>query len=127
MLQNLDQAFQFIQEFTGFVSPGALAIFVLGFFWKKATANGALLAALGTFIFSVIFKFATPELPFMDRMGIVFLLCVLVMVVTAYLEGNKPSAKAIVINREMFKTTTKFKISATIIVLILAVIYTIWW
>lgn len=127
MLQNLDQAFQFIQDFTGFVSPGALAIFVLGFFWKKATANGALLAALGTFIFSVIFKFATPDLPFIDRMGIVFLLCVLVMVVTAYLEGNKPSAKAIVINREMFKTTTKFKISATIIVLILAVIYTIWW
>ena len=127
MLQNLDQAFQFIQEFTGFVSPGALAIFLLGFFWKKASANGALLAALGTFIFSVLFKFLTPSLPFMDRMGIVFLLCVLVMVVTAYIEGAKPSEKAITITPDMFKTTTKFKISAALIVIILTVIYTIWW
>lgn len=127
LLQNLDQAFQFIQEFTGFVSPGALAIFLLGFFWKKASANGALLAALGTFIFSTIFKFATPDLPFMDRMGLVFILCVLVMVVTSYVEGAKPSDKAITIHRDLFKTTTKFKVSAVIITLILIVIYAIWW
>ncbi len=127
MLQNLDQAFQFIQEFTGFVSPGALAIFLLGFFWKKASANGALLAALGTFVFSLIFKFLTPSIPFMDRMGIVFILCVLVMVVTSYIEGGKPSDKAITVNRDMFRTTTRFKISAAIIVLILIVIYTVWW
>lgn len=63
----------------------------------------------------------------MDRMGIVFLLCVLVMVVTAYIEGAKPSEKAITITPDMFKTTTKFKISAALIVIILTVIYTIWW
>jgi SSS family solute:Na+ symporter len=127
MLQNLDQAFQFIQEFTGFVSPGALAIFLLGFFWKKASANGALLAALGTFVFSVALKFLAPSIPFMDRMGIVFILCSLVMIVTAYAEGSKPSDKALKITPDMFKTTTKFKVSAVIICLILTVIYTIWW
>lgn len=127
MLQNLDQAFQFIQEFTGFVSPGALTIFLLGFFWKRATANGALLAALGTFIFSWIFKLLLPTLPFMDRMGLVFIICVLIMVIAAFVEKAKPSDKAIVINREMFKTTTKFKVSAVIIVVILTIIYATWW
>lgn len=127
MLQNLDQAFQFIQEFTGFVSPGALAIFLFGFFWKKATANGALLAALGTFVFSTLFKIFTPELPFMDRMGIVFLLCSLVIILTSFIEGNKTSDKAIKITPDLFQTSTKFKISAILITLILVVIYTVWW
>lgn len=72
MLSGLDQAFQYIQEFTGFISPGALAIFLAGFFYRKATANGALAAALGTFIFSLLLKFLCPGLPWMDRMGIVF-------------------------------------------------------
>ena len=127
MLQNLDQAFQFIQEFTGFVSPGALAIFLLGFFWKRATANGALLAALGTFVFSFILKVATPELPFMDRMMIVFFICVLVMVISAYIEKKPESAKSIVLEKGMFNTGIGFKITSLVIIAILILIYTIWW
>ena len=127
MLQNLDQAFQFIQEFTGFVSPGALAIFLLGFFWKRATANGALLAALGTFVFSFILKVATPELPFMDRMMIVFFICVLVMVISAYIEKKPESAKSIVLEKGMFNTGIGFKITSLVIIAILIFIYTIWW
>lgn len=75
MLSGLDQAFQYIQEFTGFVSPGALSIFLAGFFYKRATANGALAAALGSFVFSFGLKFLFPGLPWMDRMGLVFLMC----------------------------------------------------
>ncbi len=127
MLQNLDQAFQFIQEFTGFVSPGALAIFLLGFFWKRATANGALLAAFGTFAFSLLLKWGMPELPFMDRMGIVFILCVMVMVVSALVEKSTSSKKSIVLSTELFTTTRGFKVAAIIIVLVLTTIYTIWW
>jgi len=127
MLQNLDQAFQFIQEFTGFVSPGALAIFLLGFFWKRATANGALLAALGTFVFSFILKVATPEIPFMDRMMIVFFICVLVMVISAYIEKKPESAKSIVLEKGMFNTGIGFKITSLVIIAILIFIYTIWW
>ena len=81
MLSGLDQAFQYIQEFTGFVSPGALAIFLAGFFYKRATANGALAAAVGSFLFSFGLKFLCPELPWMDRMGIVFLMCCALIVV----------------------------------------------
>ncbi len=127
MLQNLDQAFQFIQEFTGFVSPGALAIFLLGFFWKRATSNGALLAAVGTFVFSAAFRYFMPELPFMDRMGIVFILTVLLMVASAYIEKKPVSDKVIQIDKEQFRTGSGFKLASLVIIIILSVIYIMWW
>ena len=121
MLQNLDQAFQFIQEFTGFVSPGALAIFLLGFFWKKATSNGALLAAIGTFVFSAAFRYFMPELPFMDRMGIAFLLCILLMVLSALIERKPISEKGIKIDKMQFNTAAGFKIASLFIIIVLTV------
>lgn len=125
-LQNLDQAFQFIQEFTGFVSPGALAIFLLGFFWRRATANGALLAALGTFAFSLAAKLLLPSLPFLDRMLVVFFLCVAVMVVSAWLE-KAPATAVAHFERGMFATTARFKIISAAIVAVLVIIYSAWW
>lgn len=125
-LQNLDQAFQFIQEFTGFVSPGALAIFLLGFFWPRADARGALWAALGTFVFSLAAKLLLPGMPFMDRMLLVFLLCVLVMVLSSFL-GKKRLVNAPITEPGMFTTTRAFKLIAIGIIAVLAVIYTAWW
>ena len=75
LLGNFDQAFQYIQEFTGFFTPGIVIIFVLGMFWKGATVYGALAAAIGSAVLSLVFKLAWPELPFMDRVGLVFLIC----------------------------------------------------
>lgn len=127
MLSGLDQAFQYIQEFTGFISPGALSIFLAGFFYKKATANGALLSALGSFVFSILMKYIFPELPWMDRMGIVFLLCCTLIWLSALIEGKGVSEKAIQINSNLFKTSRSFNISAGIICIILFVFYYIWW
>ncbi|MDD4848005.1 MAG: sodium/sugar symporter [Bacteroidales bacterium] len=128
LLKNLDQAFQFIQEFTGFVSPGALAIFLAGFFYKKATSNGALAAAISTFVFSLAFKFLLPTVPFMNRMGIVFLLCMLVIWIFAIFEKQKAkSFDAFVIDKSLFKTTNGFKIGSAIIIAILIFLYIIWW
>ena len=126
-LSNLDQAFQYIQEFTGFISPGALAIFLAGFFYKKATANGALAAALGTFVFSLLFKVFMPNLPFMDRMGIVFLLSLLLIWIFARIEGNKIHEKAITISSGMFKTSKAFFIGSIGVVVILIIFYSLWW
>lgn len=126
-LGTLDQAFQFIQEFTGFVSPGALAIFVLGFFWKKANANGAIAAALGTFIFSLLLLWLLPEISFIDRMGYVFLLCVLVMVIIGLLQPNTQKSKTIEIDRSMFHTTLLFKILSLGILILLSIIYYLFW
>jgi len=108
MLTTLDQAFQYIQEFTGFISPGALAIFLTGFFYKKASSNGALLAAIGTFVFSTAMKLAFPGLPWMDRMLIVFFLCMLTVFVTALVERKGLSKKAIVVTPGLFKTSHTF-------------------
>jgi len=126
-LMNLDQAFQYIQEFTGFVSPGALAIFLAGFFYKKATANGALAAAIGTFVFSLLFKMFMPMLPLLDRMGIVFLLCLFLIWVFAIIEVNKVHDKAITISFEMFKTSKAFVIGSIGVIAILFLFYSLWW
>jgi len=127
LLKNLDQAFQYIQEFTGFVSPGALAIFLMGMFWKRATSNGALTAAIGTFVLSFAFKFLLPELPFMDRMGIVFILSILLIVIVSFFEGFKISEKAIKTDKTLFSTSLGFKIAAVIIILILVFLYSFFW
>lgn len=127
LLGNLEQAFQFIQEFTGFVSPGALAIFVMGFFWKRAEAKGALAAAAGTFVFSLLIKFVFPEVSFIDRMAYVFVLCVLLMVVMGFLSGKKEDDRCIEIDRTLFRTTTLFKVLSVVILLVLAAIYYKFW
>ncbi len=127
LLSGLDQAFQYIQEFTGFISPGALSIFLAGFFYKRATANGALLAAIGSFVFSGLLKYIQPELPWMDRMGIVFILCSLTIIISALIEKRGVSEKSINITFDLFKTTKSFNIAACIIIIILAAFYTIWW
>jgi len=142
--------FQYIQEYTGFVSPGIFAMFLLGFFWKKTTSNAALFATIGGFILSIIFKvspafidleflyqygFAVPnaegvyEIPFIDRMGFVFVICVIMMYIITKLElgmkGTNP--KGLEIDASMFKTSTGFAVGALIIVGILAALYTIYW
>ncbi len=127
VLSNLDQAFQYIQEFTGFVSPGALAIFLAGFFYKRATSNGALAAALGTFVFSGLFYWLVPGLPFMDRMGIVFLMCLGLIVLFALIENKPVDNMKVSYPKELFKTTTAFKVGAAGIIAILVFLYAIWW
>lgn len=95
-LARLDQAFQYIQEYTGFISPGVLAIFVLGLFWKRATATAALWSALLSIPLSTGLKVLAPQVPFMDRMLYVFLLSVGLIVVLSLVEGKgRESAKAI--------------------------------
>jgi len=141
--------FEFIQEYTGFVSPGILAMFLLGFFWKKTTSNAALFATVGGFAFSVFFKFlpnfmdlsflsqfnfskanadGVYEIPFLDRMGFVFIISVIGMVLISLIEnkrGVKP--KGLEIDKSMFKMKPGFAVGALIVCGILAALYTIFW
>ena len=75
-----DQAFQIIQEYSGFVYPGVVVIFGLGLLWKRASGTAAVVAAIGTFAFSVLFKFMFPEVPFLLRMGYVFIALVILFI-----------------------------------------------
>jgi len=127
-LGQLDQAFQFIQEYTGFISPGVFAIFFFGVFWKKTTSNAALVGASLSIPLSVVLKVVFPALPFIDRMGWVFVVLAVLMIVISLVEGKgKDHPKSIDISAELFKTSTGFKIGAILIVGIIAALYTIFW
>nr|MBC8194012.1 sodium/glucose cotransporter [FCB group bacterium] len=126
-LSSLEQAFQFIQEFTGFISPGIFAIFIFGLFWKKATANSAVWAAVLTIPLSLAIKLLIPALPFLNRMGVVFLILSAIVVVITLIEKKGVSAKAIKIDKDLFHTDTIFNVGSIGIFAILAVLYTIWW
>ncbi|RWY54290.1 sodium/sugar symporter [Mucilaginibacter gilvus] len=142
--------FQFIQEYTGFVSPGIFAMFILGFFWKKASSNAALFATIGGFAFSVFFKFLPKmvdlsslalsgfstknaesglyEIPFLDRMGFVFIICVAGMVIISLIDAAKgKETNGLEIDAKMFKTSNAFAVGAMLICGILVALYTIFW
>jgi len=126
LLGQFDQAFQYIQEFTGFFTPGIVVLFVLGMFWKKTTANAGLAAALGSFVFSLALKYAWPELPFMDRVGVVFIACLILSIGVSLFE-NKQQAQAINLSDVDFKTSNGFNIATAAVIAILIAFYTTWW
>ena len=80
LMGGIDQAFQFIQEYSAFVYPGVVVIFGLGLLWKRASGTAAVVCAIGTFAFSIIYKFAFPEMPFLVRSGVVFITLVILFV-----------------------------------------------
>lgn len=134
-LRSLDQAYQFIQEYVGFVSPGVLAIFLLGFFWKRTTAQAAMAGALLTIPVSTVLKFLPvwtsgwfPDYPFLDRMTITFVTVAVVMLLISWLFPQKENEKAIIeVDLKWFRVNTGFVIGSVIILGILAALYTVFW
>jgi len=126
-LSSLEQAFQFIQEFTGFISPGIFAIFIFGLFWKKATANSALWAAVLTIPLSLGIKAFIPGLPFLNRMGVVFLILSTIVIGITLIESKGDDAKAIKVEKGLFHTDNIFNVGAIGIFAILAVMYIRFW
>jgi SSS family solute:Na+ symporter len=93
-LKTLDQVFQYIQMVTGFVYPGVVVVFGLGLFWKQITNKAALWTAIFTLPTGVFFYIVTPDVPFILRMGYVFMiLCVLASVISFVDRGAKISSK----------------------------------
>ena len=127
LLGNFDQAFQYIQEFTGFFTPGIVVIFLLGMFWKRTTSLAALTAAVGSAVFSFGFKMLWPELPFIDRVGLVFLICTAVAVVISMLQTSQPHPGSVELSDINFKTSRGFEVAGVAVALILAALYTTWW
>lgn len=125
LLGQFDQAFQYIQEFTGFFTPGIVVIFLLGLFWPKANANGALAAAIGSAIFSFLLKVFWPQLPFIDRVGLVFILCLTLAVILAVV--GKPQQQAYEDTHVSYHTSTSFNIASVAIILLVAALYATWW
>lgn len=127
LLGNFSQAFQFIQEFTGFFTPGIVVLFVLGMFWQRTTASAALAAALGSFILSLAGKLFWPELPFMDRVGLVFLACVALAVIISLTAKSGVGKEAADIRDINFSTSRSFNTASVGVILILIALYATWW
>ena len=127
LLGNFDQAFQYIQEFTGFFTPGIVAIFLLGIFWSRMSANAALLAALGSAMLSFVLKLGWPALPFIDRVGWVFVLCVALAVVVSLWGPARADEQAVDLTDIRFSTSQGFNVAAFAVMLILAGLYITWW
>ena len=119
-LGSLGQVFQFIQEYTGVVSPGILAVFLMGLFYKKATNNAAILGVLISIPIAMYFKIAPDSwfivnIPFMHQMLITCLGTIFIIFAISYVEGNKDNPKAIHLSKELFKTSTTFNDTNTIV------------
>lgn len=137
ILGGIDQVFQFIQEYTGLVSPGILAIFILGLFWKKTTARAAVIGALVSIPIAFYLKFGPqiwennilfPNLPFMHQMSITFLTTCLIMIGIS-LNQNKggDDVKGIEIKKGFFKTDKTYNVLSYSVIIMLIVLYTIFW
>ncbi len=126
-LKVLEQAYQFIQEYSSFITPGVFAIFFFGMFWKRATSTAALTTALLTIPLSTAFKFWLPEIPFLNRMGIAFLILSAVMIIISLTSKNKNNQGQIEIEMPSFNLSRSFIVGATIICGILVALYIAFW
>jgi SSS family solute:Na+ symporter len=126
-LKTLSQAFQFIQEYTGFVTPGVVVIFLFGLFWKRATARSARWAALLTIPLSLGFKLLLPQLAFLNRMGLVFVALSLVVIAITLSEKNERDPKAIEIDSKTFQTDRTFNIGAIGVLGVVVALYLVFW
>ena len=128
LLGNFDQAFQYIQEFTGFFTPGIVAIFLLGLASPRVSANGALGAAIGSAVFSLLGKLLFPEVPFMDRVAIVFFLGIFTAVVISLCTQVTSEEGALVDGSFLEQpTSSSFNLMSCLVVLIVGSFYYAWW
>jgi solute:Na+ symporter, SSS family len=138
LLGNSDQAFQFIQEFSGFFTPGITVIFLLGLFWKRATEAGAIVAAVASVLLSYLLKIGIPSpllpdglnaylFPFMNRMMFVFGASLLLAILVSLLVRGRGDANRVTMEGVTFRTSAAFNIAGLGVILILIALYATWW
>ncbi|UPZ34744.1 sodium/solute symporter [Sphingobacterium sp. PCS056] len=128
LLSNLDQGFQFIQEFTGFITPGVLAIFLMGILTKWTTSNAAIGGALSTFFYSILFKNVwLDQMPFMNRILVVFVCTVITMTVISVFDKKRKKQQELILEKEMFVVSDLFKVVSLLIIGVLTALYIVFW
>lgn len=128
LLGGIDQAFQYIQEYTGLVSPGILAVFLLGLFWKKTNAKGAIIGVVLSIPFALFLKLMPLGMPFLDQMMYTFMFTTVVIgLMSLTSTKTDDSAGAIVLTDKTFKTQSGFNIASYAIMIILCVLYAVFW
>jgi solute:Na+ symporter, SSS family len=141
--------FTYIQKYTGFISPGVFAMFLLGMFWKRTTGAAAVVGVITGVAFCLFFNEYAPavfgnntwfytayptihdgktvyEIPFLIAMGLSFFFTVFIMVVMS-LAGPKINAKAFLLDKTMFKLSPKIVSLIVVILLLLTALYVKFW
>lgn len=93
LLGGLDQAFQYIQEYSGFIYPGIIIVFGLGLLWKRASSKAAIWTAILTIPMGVLFKVCLPDMPFQLRAGYIFIILLVFFVLVTYLDNKYVSTE----------------------------------
>ncbi len=128
VLGNIPQMFQYIQEYTGLVSPGILAVFLMGIFWKKTTNKSAIVGVLSSIVVALLLKASIVDLPFLDQMFYTLIITiVIIMGVSLTTSDNVEDPKGIDLTAKIFKTDSVFNVSAYVLLIILAFLYTVFW
>ncbi len=127
LLGGFDQAFQFIQEFTGFFTPGIVVIFLFGMFWRKATIAGALTAAIGSALLSLAGKLVWPELPFLNRVAVVFLATALLAALVSLIWPAKRQVSVVRLDGISYRTSPTFNVAALGVTLAIIALYVSLW
>ena len=141
LLGGTDQVFQYIQEYTGVVSPGILAVFILGLFWKKTSNKGAIYGALSSIPIAMFLKIGpkgwfsdtflnniAPTFPFMDQMAVTSILTMIIIAIVSYNENKEnDDLKGIKLEKGIFNTSSSFNIGSFALMIILTGIYSIFW
>ncbi len=126
LLGGFDQVFQAIQEYTGFVTPGIVVIFLLGMFWSRATTAGAFVATVGSVLLSFALKLYAPQIPFMNRVGDVFVLCLIAAVLVSLLQP-RPKVSTIDTTNVDYQTSALFNVASVVVIAILIALYAVFW
>jgi SSS family solute:Na+ symporter len=127
-MKSFPQMFQYIQEYTGVVSPGILAVFMMGLFWKKTSTKGAIIGVLSSIPVALALKFLPIDMPFLDQMMYTFIITIVVIMgVSLTATEGDDNPKAIPLLKETFETGKAFNIAAYAVLIILVVLYIIFW
>jgi len=126
-LGGFESAFQTVQEYTGFIAPGVVAVFLLGMFFPKTNAVGAFTALIISVIISLIFKFAFPDFSFVNRIWVVFLLCMVTAMIASAASAAPARERLLPIGDVNFRTSSSFNLWTAIVAIILVVLYVVFW
>jgi SSS family solute:Na+ symporter len=126
-LNNFGQGFQYIQNFTGFVTPGICVIFLLGLFWARTTATAAMVSMIATVIISGLFYVYLPNYPFMNRVGWCFVAGMVIAIGISLMSPQKEAKMQVDIKNVDYSTGAGFNLAALVVVAVLAVLYYVWW
>lgn len=124
LLGGLDQAFQYIQEYTGFIYPGVVVVFGMGILWKRATNRAALWTTIATLPVGIAMKLMLPELPFIIRMGYVCMVLISIAVILVMSDDHKVQAEEISAkNKQILMKGARFFTAGAVLSLVFGLLF----